>query len=304
MSHCTAPVIFNKVEAHTGNFGNELADHIAKQGAVRGELWRPSFSCVPGIQFLPVHSDCSLVEGDLRAYLKLQSQFRTSVAWQYHRHVQCNVPYFDSVDWDSTILNLHHGNLPGSLLTSVSMCSDQAYHVKALHGMLPTATRLLLTCPDLYHDNLCPCCLYLPETAGHLWQCAHSQVALGEIEREGTQLFWDLAAEAGLGPGLSRSANIFPGPYTIVEAVQGIIPLEWVTALHTSGLAQAKARSVALKVGKYMVSTAHKEIWQPHCDAQVIHECSLLVTQKAKTSGRIHVDYPCHLLDPRHRLHI
>ena len=98
VSHCTAPVIFNKVEAHTGNFGNELADHIAKQGAVRGVLWKPSFSCVPGIQFLPVHSDCSLVEGDLQAYLKLQSQFRTSVAWQYHRHVQCNVPYFDSVD--------------------------------------------------------------------------------------------------------------------------------------------------------------------------------------------------------------
>ena len=149
MSHCTAPVIFNKVEAHTGNFGNELADHIAKQGAVRGVLWKPSFSCVPGIQFLPVHSGCSFVEGDLRAYLKAQSQFRVSVVWQHHGHVQHNVPYFDSVDWDFTILNLHYGNLPGSLATSISMCSDWAYHVKALHGMLPTAARLLLTCPDL-----------------------------------------------------------------------------------------------------------------------------------------------------------
>ena len=91
--------------------------------------------------------------------------------------------------------------------------------MKALHGMLPTAARLLLTHPDLYHDNLCLCCLQLPETDDHLWQCAHSQVALGKIEREGTQLFWDLASEAGLGPGLSRSATIFPGPYTIVDAV-------------------------------------------------------------------------------------
>ena len=55
-----------------------------------------------------------------------------------------------------------------------------------------------------------------------------------------------------------------------------------------------KARSVALKVGKYMVTAAHKEIWQPCCDAHIIHECSLLVTQKAKTSGRMCVGYPHH----------
>ena len=69
--------------------------------------------------------------------------------------------------------------------------------------------------------------------------------------------------------------------------------------MHTCGLGQVKSRSVALKVGKYMVTTAHKEIWQPRCDAQVIHECSLLVTQKAKTSGRIHVDYPHHCARPK-----
>jgi len=65
-------------------------------------------------------------------------------------------------------------------------------------------------------------------------------------------------------------------------------------ALHTCSLGQVKARSVALKVGKYMVTTAHKEIWQPRCDAQVVREHSLLVTQKAKTSGRMRVGYPHH----------
>ena len=64
--------------------------------------------------------------------------------------------------------------------------------------------------------------------------------------------------------------------------------------MHTCGLGQVKARSVALKVGKYMVTTAHKEIWQPRCDAQVVRERSLLVTQKAKTSGRMRVGYPHH----------
>ena len=65
-------------------------------------------------------------------------------------------------------------------------------------------------------------------------------------------------------------------------------------ALHTNGLGQVKARSVAQKVGKYVVTEAHKEIWKPCCDAQVVREHSLLVTQKAKTSGRMCVGYPHH----------
>ena len=68
--------------------------------------------------FQLMEDDCP-VEGDLRAYLKLQSQFQVSITWKYRERVQYQIPYFDSVDWDSTILNLHHGNLPGSLVTSV-----------------------------------------------------------------------------------------------------------------------------------------------------------------------------------------
>ena len=144
------------MEVHTGNFGNDLTDHIAKQGAVNGRVWELPFNDLSDIQFLPAHGDEFLVEGDLQTYLKLQSQLRISVPWKYPEHVQCHIPFFDSVNWDSTILNLYHGNLPGSLMTSVSMCSDCAYQVKILHGMLPTTMRLLTTCPDLYLDDLCP----------------------------------------------------------------------------------------------------------------------------------------------------
>jgi ribonuclease HI len=60
-----APVELIKVKAHAGNFGNDLADHIAKQGAVNGRVWAPSFSDLPDVCFHPVHGDDCPIEGDL-----------------------------------------------------------------------------------------------------------------------------------------------------------------------------------------------------------------------------------------------
>ena len=161
--------------------------------------------------------------------------------------------------------------------------------MKALHGMLPTATRLHVTRPDLYHNDLCARCLQEPETADHLWQCQHAQMVLAKIEEEGTDRFWQLAAVEWPGLRAARSTAIFPGPNSITEVVRGIVPLEWVTLLCACGLSLVKARSVAARIGKFIVSAAHDQIWCPCCDAQVMRERSLLVTQRAKTHSREHI---------------
>ena len=70
----TAPVTLVKVAAHTGNFGNELADQVAKQGAAKGMLWTPTFHATSDITFFPSHGTEHPVEGDLQSYLKMQSQ--------------------------------------------------------------------------------------------------------------------------------------------------------------------------------------------------------------------------------------
>ena len=70
----TAPVTLVKVAAHTGNFGNELADQVAKQGAEKGMLWTPTFHTASDITFFPSHGTEHPVEGDLWSYLKMQSQ--------------------------------------------------------------------------------------------------------------------------------------------------------------------------------------------------------------------------------------
>ena len=218
-----------------------------------------SFHAVPDFQFYPVHSDGLPIEGDLCAYLRLQSQLQIAVTWRYCEQVQEIIPFFDSVDWDATILNIHGGNLPGSLATSMSMCADQAYRVKTLHGMLPTATRLLVTHPGVYHDNLCSHCLQVAESPAHLWRCHCSSEAVNRTIADDTSLFWRLARMykcllASVG------SDIFPGPHTVYEAVQGVVPLEWTTILQRCRVSARGAHSVVQEVGKFFVSTVHEAI--------------------------------------------
>jgi ribonuclease HI len=285
---CTAPVQLIKVKAHTGDFGNELADRLAKQGAVTGMRWTVSFHALPEIVFHPVHGEQHLVEGDLCTFLKMQSQLRVSVTWQYRKRVQANIRFFESVDWDSTIFNLHDGNLPGSLATSMSSCSSRAYRIKALHGMLPTAMRQYVTRPDLYSDDLCPRCLQAAESSEHLWQCNYSAEIIKGMIDEGTALFWGQAALLQKRPRVI-GVEIFPGPHSVYDVVQGVVPLEWTTILHRCGLSVKRARAVVRKVGKFFVSAAHDRIWQPRCDVQITRERGLLITQKAKTGRKVRV---------------
>ena len=112
----------------------------------------------------------------------------------------------------------------------------------------------------------------------------------------GVNLFWDLAvaAQAGLNP---RRLTIFPGPHSITDAIRGIVPLEWSLALRNCSLPLAKARSVASKVGAYLVTAAHAALMQPRCDAQIAHEHTLMITQQAKMLGKVcAIRIPCRAL--------
>ena len=79
MGHWSAPVTLVKVDTHSGNFGNDFADCVAKRGAVSGLQWAPSFSNLSDFQFFPCHGDQYPIEGDLQTYLKMQSKFHISV---------------------------------------------------------------------------------------------------------------------------------------------------------------------------------------------------------------------------------
>jgi len=124
-----------------------------------------------------------------------------------------------------------------------------------------------------------------------LWQCSYAQSAIGELAAAGYALFWKLVATARPSP-LITEATIFPGPHSITDVIQGIIPLEWVSMMHKAGLTMAKAWSIASRVGTYFVTAAKAQIWIPWCDAQAVREHSLQVTRRDKIQGRRCISQP------------
>ena len=88
--------------------------------------------------------------------------------------------------------------------------------------------------------------------------------------------------------------GIFPGPHSVFDVIQGVVPMEWATILRGCGISAKGVHSVAMKVGKYFVSAAHSDVWRPCCDAQVECEQRCLITWKDKVSGQMQVDrLPC-----------
>jgi len=97
----------------------------------------------------------------------------------------------------------------------------------------------------------------------------------------GTSLFWKLARAYRCQPA-SVGSDIFPGPHTVFEAVQGVVPLEWTTILWRCGVSARGTCSIVLEVGKFFVSMAYKVIWKAQCEAQVAHEHQYMITQQIK----------------------
>jgi hypothetical protein len=153
--------------------------------------------------------------------------------------------------------------------------------VKALHGMLPTATRLLAIYPCVYPDDLCPRCLQVAELPTHLWRCPCSSEAVSNIVTGGTALFWKQARAHKCQPA-SVGSDIFPGPHTVFEALQGLVPLEWTTILQQCGVSARGTHSIVLEVGRFFVSMGYKVIWKAWCEAQVACEHQYMITQQIK----------------------
>jgi hypothetical protein len=134
--------------------------------------------------------------------------------------------------------------------------------------MLPTAPPLHNIRPSVYKDEMCPRCLQGTETQDHLWKCPYSWESIQTIATRGTALFWEALSKSQQQASVTGT-NIFNGPHSIYDIVQGIVPIEWSTTLQEHGLSATKTQKVVRQVAKFFVQAAHDNIWKPRCEAQV-----------------------------------
>ena len=70
------------------------------------------------------------------------------------------------------------------------------------------------------------------------------------------------------------------------------MPGGWTLLLRSCGLSSQAAKSVVRRVGVFIVSSAYNNIWKPRCEAQVVREHDLYITQCAKTCSKVRAVRP------------
>jgi len=245
-------VTITKVPAHRGIHGNEVADRLAKGGALSASPELAPVLMGEEIPWVPQHKGL-VIEGHLRRYLRMQSLFRHGARWSRLGHFAARQLQLFEVDWWATFESLHSGVWPGSLVTSGAASRARAYRIKLLHGSLPTAVRMKTLYPRLYADDVCRRCGVVVEDSTHIWCCTVAARVLQQLR-----------AVAAQALGVEELALPAPG-HGWEDILSGLVPVRWVEGFVRRGSSKREARRLAARVSGNLVQAGYREVWVPRC---------------------------------------
>ncbi|GES90260.1 ribonuclease H-like domain-containing protein [Rhizophagus clarus] len=176
-------VTFVKVKAHDGIVENDIADNLAKAGALGKDpiLINPRFisnqlATIIWNGMAPIVSNVRKFCNTPTAAAEFTRLMNSSAYAPITNSITANL-----IDWDLTSKWLKHNPLDSP--TSRKLAAIQAYKVKSATFQLPTLDKRQLFYPALYPKLtlLCPTCGQEPDSNDHIGQCVHSVDALFNI---------------------------------------------------------------------------------------------------------------------------
>ncbi|GES90940.1 ribonuclease H-like domain-containing protein [Rhizophagus clarus] len=176
-------VTFVKVKAHDGIVENDIADNLAKAGALGNDpiLINPRF--ISNQLATIIWNGMAPIVSNVRKFCNTPT-----AAAEFTRLMNCSAyaPITNSItanliDWDLMSKWIKHNPLDSP--TSRKLAAIQAYKVKSATLQLPTLDKRQLFYPALYLKLtlLCPTCGQEPDSNDHIGQCVHSVNALFNI---------------------------------------------------------------------------------------------------------------------------
>jgi exonuclease III/ribonuclease HI len=174
------PTKVSWVKAHSGIFGNVIADHLAGQYAADALAIPCSqkFKC-PDDFSLHASSTVALSQGriiqdPIRKQLKRTHKIREQITGEPHlsKHSLSS-----ENDWEYTFSVINEGVKVSSHKTSKNQSNTRTYNMKNLAGLLFSQERADLIFSDLYPNADCRLCFQTTETNNHIWTCG-SQYAI------------------------------------------------------------------------------------------------------------------------------
>lgn len=164
----------HKVEAHTGNLFNEIADSLAKipLTQIKQEIITIKHQNIKSRSYIPTWNSIP-IETSVKLIVKKHNLIKKRQKWKSQNRFQeifVNQEKTQKIDWCTTFKTLH----PSKITNNKTNREDQvkrSFAMKLLNEELPVMTRRFQHQPHIYKDPKCVLCGRYEENNLHVFEC-------------------------------------------------------------------------------------------------------------------------------------
>jgi hypothetical protein len=276
----------NKVKAHSGNFNNELVDHMAKSAHSNNTLYPLVF--LPRFQQI-IHFPCwkgQYIEMNLRKFITSISRNR---GFEEFINLYRNRKYKDfSISWEATFYGISDEEDQSE--TSFYASNKKAHRLKLMLNELPTIEHLKKKRPDLYDLWNCPMCKDQPETWDHVFSCQNHVALIRTMIFNHKKRLLSLINQFSFCVITSSELDHYSIwlyyvddiLFTFVDIIKGFVPL----FLYDTIFSFVKSKKIVLSIISIFMNNIYidfmNNIWKPRCNQQLLIEEHLGIDKKEK----------------------
>jgi hypothetical protein len=288
----------SKVQAHSGNKFNEIADNLAKEGKEEEELeWNePPFAlwkATPIWNRIPI-------EISIREFIKEYNKKEILVKWTKQNRIQKiwsqEIQEQKNFKWNIVWERNRMGN---SLNTSIKQNKERTFGIKLMHNELPTLDNLEKRRPDIYFGKT-TCVMYQSEkeTLDHLLSCKYTEEIRKQIWKSTVKKIienWIPRYQSNKKTQISPQFKDFLknlGDRTLLSS-KNIINFSlglrdtsdsknWDLQLAKMDITSEKAKIIFIKTSQFFIKTLQKQIWNPRCEKTQLWEKEMEITKVQK----------------------
>jgi len=289
--HLNLQVSLHKIKAHAGNYYNEIADRLAKDGCNTPPL-SLLLNNVPSSDLSFCFNNIP-IEVSIRGFLK---QLFAAQAFGNFLNLNRNdklrvLTVNKSINWFA-IWNLFSMNT-SSLSTSFASCKLKSFIIKNFIDELPSLSRLTLLRPDLYEHWPCVGCNVATETAFHIWTCpSYSSKIMDTISATKNDLIDQLSSsyrarytayqtelEDVFNNTFASPSSAFNG-YT--DIIQSRIPSSLINTVHKIAGNKERCLSIISRSLLLFHQKLYDDVWKYRCNLIIAKERSMGITKQDK----------------------
>jgi hypothetical protein len=284
-----------KIKAHSNIELNETADSLAKQG--RGQ---PRCTLVK-------YLESNIIKPTWNTYTiqcsarKFENHKNKTIRWlQFFESTRIqNIPNAETYNW--TLATDIIRNYPDKKWNETTYKDNKkrSTRLKILFKELPVKETLYQRAPNLYLNNLCPCCQLLPETVEHLLTCSTQQNRLENLLKQSYTLLQnginDITKNKRASlpqeltnifmPELYKDEIYLQNNYNILQLIIGLFPKN--TIKHIQQFAPYNKVEKLLKhISNKTLKLFNQQIWLPRNEKMLKEEHTLNITPVMKKTRK------------------